>query len=263
VIKNSLLTLVLMISFNANAWWDTGHEMVCSEAYDLLSPAAKKAVDPLSEAEGSFGRSCLWADWVKRERKDTRDWHYINLSDDQQDVSLARCPENGCLIQAFHDQVKVLKNSQTSFLQKQEALWFIGHFVGDIHQPMHVGYPEDLGGNRHQLELVDGTKTNMHKVWDGQIIEYVESKIGKKNFHLGVKNKIKIFLDLEHSPEIENWAQESRDIAMSDSVGYKGAVLKVTSNEYMEIHGSIVQDRIALGAIRLSNTLNSIFDNKD
>ena len=263
MIKNSLLTLVFMVSFNANAWWDTGHEMVCSEAYNLLSPAAKKVVDPLSEAEGSFGRSCLWADWVKRERKDTRDWHYINLSDDQQDVSEARCPENGCLIQAFHDQVKVLKNLQTSFLQKQEALWFIGHFVGDIHQPMHVGYPEDLGGNRHQLELADGTKTNMHKVWDGQIIEYVESKIGKKNFHLGVKNKIKIFLDLEHSPEIENWAQESRDIAMSNSVKYKGAVLKVTSNEYMETHGSIVQDRIALGAIRLSNTLNSIFDNQD
>tara|TARA_B100001142_G_scaffold154119_1_gene154549 strand:- start:152 stop:466 length:315 start_codon:yes stop_codon:yes gene_type:complete len=79
MIKNSLLALVLMISFNANAWWDTGHEMVCSEAYNLLSPAAKKAVDPLSEAEGSFGRSCLWADWVKRERRETGNWHYINL----------------------------------------------------------------------------------------------------------------------------------------------------------------------------------------
>ena len=50
MIKNSLLALVLMISFNANAWWDTGHEMVCSEAYNLLSPAAKKAVDPFTEA---------------------------------------------------------------------------------------------------------------------------------------------------------------------------------------------------------------------
>jgi len=50
---------------------------------------------------------------------------------------------------------------------------------------------------------------------------------------------------------------------MSDSVGYRGAVLKVASNEYMETHGPIVQDRIALGAIRLSNTLNSIFDNED
>jgi hypothetical protein len=263
MIKNSLLALVLMISFNANAWWDTGHEMVCSEAYNLLSPAAKKVVDSLSEAEGSFGRSCLWADWVKRERRDTRAWHYINLSDDEQDVSEVRCPENGCLIQAFHDQVKVLKNSQTSFLQKQEALWFIGHFVGDIHQPMHAGYPEDLGGNRHQLELANGTKTNMHKVWDGQIIEYIESKNGKKNFHLAVKNKIRNFLDQEHSPKIENWAQESRDIAMSDSVGYRGMRLKVASNEYMETHGSIVEDRIALGAIRLSNTLNSIFDNED
>ncbi|MDA9876651.1 S1/P1 nuclease [Gammaproteobacteria bacterium] len=263
MIKNSLLTLVLMISFNANAWWDTGHEMVCSEAYNLLSPAAKKAVDPLSEVEGSFERSCLWADWVKRERRETGNWHYINLSDDQQDVSEVRCPENGCLIQAFHDQVKILRNSQASFLQKQEALWFIGHFVGDIHQPMHAGYPEDLGGNRHQLELPNGTKTNMHKVWDGQIIEYVESKIGKKNFHLAVKNKIKNFLNQEHSPKIENWAQESRDIAMSNSVGYRGAVLKVASNDYMETHGPIVQDRIALGAIRLSNTLNSIFDNED
>jgi|TARA_B110000495_G_C22883828_1_gene515436 hypothetical protein len=263
MIKNSLLALVFIISFNISAWWDTGHEMVCSEAYNLLSPAAKKAVDPLVEAEGTFARSCLWADWVKRERRDTRDWHYINLSDDQQDVFDVRCPENGCLIKAFYDQVNILKNTNTSFLQKQEALWFIGHFVGDIHQPMHAGYPEDLGGNRHQLELADGTKTNMHKVWDGQIIEHVETKIGKKNFHLAVKNKIKLFLDQEHSSQIENWAQESRDIAMSDSVGYRGSVLKVTSNEYMDRHGPVVQDRIALGAIRLSNTLNSIFNTEN
>ena len=262
MIKNSLLALVLMISFNANAWWDTGHEMVCSEAYNLLSPAAKKAVDPLSEAEGSFGRSCLWADWVKRERKDTRDWHYINLSDDQQDVSEARCPENGCLIQAFHDQVKVLKNSQTSFLQKQEALWFIGHFVGDIHQPMHVGYPEDLGGNRHQLELADGTKTNMHKVWDGQIIEHIESKIGVEEFRIQVQKKIQLFVDQPQSTHIEDWAQESRNIAMKDSVGYRGNSLKVASSEYMKAHGEITQDRIALGAIRLSVLLNSIFHPK-
>ena len=89
--------------------------------YFLQQP--KQAVDPLSEAEGSFGRSCLWADWVKRERKNTRDWHYINLSDDQQDVSEARCPENGCLIQAFYDQVKSLKKFTMLLFFKNKKLY--------------------------------------------------------------------------------------------------------------------------------------------
>ena len=45
------------------------------------------------------------------------------------------------LFKAFYDQLEVLKNKNALFAERQEALWFIGHFVGDIHQPMHVGYP--------------------------------------------------------------------------------------------------------------------------
>jgi hypothetical protein len=261
--KHFLFNLLFFSSMHGSAWWDTGHEMVCSEAYNLLSPVAQKAVDPLVEEEGTFARACLWADYIKRDRRETRSWHYINLPDNMQNTFDATCPDYGCLIKAFYDQVEVLKNKNATFIQKQEALWFVGHFVGDIHQPMHVGYPEDLGGNRHQLILEDGSKTNMHKVWDGQIIEYVESKVGKDNFHLGVKEKINILLDQDHSPQIESWAQESRDIAMKDSVGYRGNVLKIASSDYMNKHGSIVQERIALGAIRLSLTLNSIFDPKE
>lgn len=262
MIKNILLTLVLMISFNASAWWDTGHEMVCSEAYKLLSQETKTIIKPLLQGQETFGLSCLWADEIKQDRRDTRAWHYINLSDDMQNTYEARCPENGCLIKAFYDQLKVLNNKDAVILERQEALWFIGHFVGDIHQPMHVGYPEDLGGNRHQLTLNNGTKTNMHKVWDGQIIEYIESKIGEDGFRIQVQKKIQLFVAQPQSTHIEDWAQESRNIAMKDSVGYRGNSLKVASSEYMEAHGEITQDRIALGAIRLSVLLNSIFDPK-
>ena len=78
------------------------------------------------------------------------------------------------------EQLDILKNSQASFDLQEEAMWFIGHFVGDIHQPMHVGYPEDLGGNRHYLEFENGKRTNMHKLWDGQIIEHMEFIHGKE-----------------------------------------------------------------------------------
>jgi hypothetical protein len=86
--------------------------MVCDEAYKLLTLQAKEFFDPLIQEHGSFGIACLWADWVKNDdRKDTRIWHYINLPDSEQNTYKASCPENGCLIAAFHKQMKILNDS--------------------------------------------------------------------------------------------------------------------------------------------------------
>ena len=245
---------------NASAWWETAHTMVCDKAYELLTPSAIKIIDPLIKDHGSFGRSCLWADWIKAEdRINIRSWHYINLPDSEQNTYKATCPENGCLISSFHEQIEILKDESSSARQKQEALWFVGHFVGDIHQPMHVGFPEDRGGNDHLLEFADGRKTNMHSLWDGQIIEHMESLHGQNYLSINVSKKINELLNSDHSHEIESWAQESRDLAMKKSVGYKNNQLKIVTNKYMESHFDIIEERIALGAIRLSETLNRLF----
>ena len=258
--KRLIFFCLLSCSMSANAWWETAHMMVCDKAYELLTPSALEIVDPLIKVHESFGRSCLWADWIKAEdRIDTRSWHYINLPDSEQNIYTAKCPENGCLISSFHEQIEILKDESTSARQKQEALWFIGHFVGDIHQPMHVGYPEDRGGNDHLLEFVDGRKTNMHSLWDGQIIEHMESIHGQDYLSINVSKKINEFLNSDHSHEIESWGQESRNLAMKKSVGYRNNQLTTITNEYMEAHFDIVQERIALGAIRLSKTLNRLF----
>jgi len=260
MMKKLFFALLFIFCLDANAWWDTGHKLVCDEAYKLLTTDAKKALDPMIQEHGSFGTACLWADWVKnKERKDTRSWHYINLPDSEQNTYNTSCPKNGCLISAFYEQVNILNDRSLAFRERQEALWFIGHFVGDIHQPMHVGYAEDLGGNRHYLELEDGTKSNMHKVWDGQIIEHMESLFGNEYLSLNVTQEIQEFLNISHTEDIESWAQESRDIAMQQSVGYRNNKLKIVTNEYMETHFKVVQERIALGAIRLSQTLNRMY----
>ena len=229
--KGLIFFCLLTSSLHASAWWERAHTMVCDKAYELLSPSALEIVDLLIEEHGSFGRSCLWADWIKAEdRTDTRNWHYINLPDSEQNIYTATCPKNGCLISSFHEQIEILKAESTSVIQKQEALWFIGHFVGDIHQPMHVGYPEDRGGNDHLLEFDDGRKTNINE-----------------------------FLHSHHSHEIESWGQESRNLAMKKSVGYKNNQLTIITNEYMETHFDIIHERIALGAIRLAKTLDRLF----
>lgn len=255
--KKLFFGLLFIFCLDANAWWDTAHKLVCDEAYKLLTTNTKKILDPMIEEHGSFGTACLWADWVKnKERKDTRSWHYINMPDSEQNTYETSCPENGCLIAAFYEQVNILKNRSLGFRERQEALWFIGHFVGDIHQPMHVGYPEDRGGNGHRLQFIDGVQTNMHKVWDGQIIEHMENLFGKEYLSINVDQHIQGLLTVSHSEDIESWAQESRDIAMQQSVGYRNNTLKIVTNEYLESHFKIVQERIALGAIRLSQTLN-------
>ena len=259
VLNKFLFFCLFFSSLDASAWWDTGHKMVCDQAYELLTPTAVKAVDPLIEEHGSFGIACLWADWIKGERKDTRSWHYINLPDAEQNTYKAKCPENGCLIASFHEQVDILMDESRSFREREEALWFVGHFVGDIHQPMHVGFPEDRGGNNHKLTFSNGGKTNMHSVWDGQIIEHMELLYGQDYLLLKVTKKINELLDNNHSQEIESWAQESRNLAMQPSVGYRNNVLKVVTDKYMESHFDIVQERIALGAIRLSQTLNRLY----
>ena len=153
----------------------------------------------------------------------------------------------------------ILNNPSKTSRERAEALWFVGHFVGDVHQPMHVGYPEDRGGNDHTLEFTDGSATNMHSLWDGQIIEHMDSLFGEQYLLIHVSKKIDNFLHNPHSSEIESWAQESRDLAMHQSVGYRQNALKVVTNEYMESHFAIIQERIALGAIRLSQTLNSTY----
>ena len=253
-----------IFSLNLQAWWETGHKMVCDKAYELLTPSTIKTIDPLIRELGSFGEACLWADWIKaEERKETRSWHYINLPDSEQNLYKAKCPQNGCLIFSLHEQIAILEDLSSTRQNKKEALWFIGHFIGDIHQPMHVGYPHDRGGNDHLLEFTDGRQTNMHSLWDGQIIEHMEFTHSKNYFSKKVDEKISQFLNVFHSNDIESWAQESRDLAMQPSVGYRDNELEVVTDMYMENHFDIINERIALGAIRLSQLLNKIFQDSN
>ncbi len=92
----------------------------------------------------------------------------------------------------------------------------------------------------------------------GKLLSTWTSLYGEEYLYNNVSKKIDKFLKNPQSSEFESWAQESRDIAMQQSVGYRNNELEIVTKEYMESHFEIVQERIALGAIRLSNTLNTM-----
>jgi hypothetical protein len=180
----------------AHAWGCKGHETVALIAEKHLSPEAKEFVlallkenpiDPQlkrycgSAVNDLMGEASTWADDVRPERKNGP-WHYIDIprGTPRGDGNLTPyCGKEGCVNEAITSQLAILKNKSAEPAKRAEALRYIIHFVGDLHQPLHSTTNDDEGGNcvplkyfrRKPLEHAHGFTPNLHSVWDSAIIE--------------------------------------------------------------------------------------------
>ncbi|HEY0310414.1 MAG TPA: S1/P1 nuclease [Luteimonas sp.] len=189
----SLAVLLGTASGPARAWSVLGHQLVGELAQRHLAPAARAEVDRLlaGEPAPTLAGVAAWADRLRDTDPDrfkaTSRWHYINTPPGQQcDYVPARdCPDGECVIGAIEAQRAILADRTQPLDARRDALKFLVHFVGDVHQPMHANNHDDLGGNRFQVSLrtdlepeayarkhyVDGVMgTNLHSVWDYYIL---------------------------------------------------------------------------------------------
>jgi hypothetical protein len=185
--KNLVACLSLVVAAlalgpeRAHAWGAEGHYIVCEIAWQRLSPEARRMVRDLTRTEPQpvFARTCVWADEVRSTtHRHTAAYHYINIPADADTVDLRRdCgnPERRCVTWAIHHYARILADRARPHRERSEALKFVAHFVGDLHQPLHAGRPEDLGGNRVPANFFGHTGTeerplNLHSVWDSWIL---------------------------------------------------------------------------------------------
>jgi nuclease S1 len=164
----------------ACAWGPKGHRLVAGLASGELSPRARAEVARLlrGEAEPTLAGVANWADDLRDHPaagdqdlgKRSARWHYVNLAEDDCGYTPPKqCPNGDCLIEAIARQRALLADRGQSDAVRAQALKFLVHFVGDAHQPLHAGYARDKGGNTIQVQL-DGKGTNLHWVWDGEVI---------------------------------------------------------------------------------------------
>ena len=254
------LILLLNLPLESFGWWDSGHQLVCDIAELHLSDTAKKQVQDLLGGERKFAKGCVWPDTIKNKRPETSPWHYINLPPNEIEVKASHCPEEGCIIKAFYEQLAILRNKSANTQLRKEALMFIGHFVGDVHQPFHVGNAEDRGANGYRVIMPSGRNRGMHAVWDGYIFNHAKSSLGNDGFQAAILESFYSQGEgLGYDQNIYIWATESRKIAMSDSVGYKTQSVKKIDRKYLDTHQQIVIDRLALASVRLTILLNGVF----
>ena len=104
-------------------------------------------------------------------RHDADPLHYVNIPlQTNIYVPSQHCRKGLCIIAAIEHDRRVLADRETNHDDKAEALRFLIHFMGDLHQPLHDADNADRGGNHRSVNFL-GHDTNLHKVWDGELID--------------------------------------------------------------------------------------------
>jgi hypothetical protein len=251
----------------AFAWGGDGHQLVCMIAEYHLTPVAKANVHDLLGKDiniSDFGIA-NWADEVRRDRPETGPWHYVDIPTDAKAFDKKRDGQDGNnVIDKITDFQAVLKDPKASRTNRVEALKFLVHFVGDLHQPLHCAERnKDRGGNDYQVYFLKREfPINLHSVWDGAILltrrdTMLDTDYAKKLNIAITPQQIKDWS--KGTPT--DWANESHDVAVNSA--YKdlppvGPYPKL-DQKYVDTNGPIVDQQLERAGIRLANILNDIF----
>ncbi|KAF2012642.1 hypothetical protein BU24DRAFT_494606 [Aaosphaeria arxii CBS 175.79] len=174
-----LLALLPLFSSTVSAWGTLGHTTVAIIAQQLVDKkTASLAQHLLNDTSSNYlAHIATWADSYRKEPEGefSSPLHYIDALDQPPkscNVDYERdCPEEGCIVSAIANYTSRVqaKSHKISLVERQKALKWIVHFIGDIHQPLHVENLE-IGGNLINVTF-DGKAANLHHIWDTEIPE--------------------------------------------------------------------------------------------
>ena len=158
-------------SLPALAWGPNGHRIVGEIAENHLTDAARKGIAELV-GRASLAQISTWADEIKSDPawRHASPWHYINVPPGQT-LDKARRSPRGDVVEAIKRFEGVLRDRGAGRKERVDALRFLVHLVGDVHQPLHAGYGSDRGGNDIRVRWF-GESTDLHTVWDEHLVEH-------------------------------------------------------------------------------------------
>jgi hypothetical protein len=266
----ALLPLAVLACSQAFAWGPEGHQIVGDIARDHLSVTAKQNLRALL-GNDDLATISTWADEVRPQRPETYGWHFVDIPRDAAGFSEERdcyrpdpkvlssqTDHQNCVVDRITLFKQILADNRAPQPDRLEALKFLVHFVGDIHQPMHA-IEEARGGNDiHVMGFGPaqcGTyPCNLHYEWDMGLINhtgrseqdyvaYLEQRIATENLRAG------------GTPE--NWANESLNLAKRVWVNDGGAV----DEAYYRANITVLGERLALAGLRLAAALNDALSN--
>lgn len=278
----AILTLaVAAIAFDAAAWHATGHMTVAEVAYRHLTPRARSRVATLLEAAkldekcNEFRTASVWADDHKTDKDGP--WHYINTYFRTDGKRPKGKPLEQNVVWAISKFKTELGDSSLPSERRGQALVWLLHFVGDIHQPMHAVAHEsdalpkgDRGGNDTKLLPPPGLlpePRNLHFLWDmggGAFPEVVRplNETGQRTLARLADLAEKAVKDRQAGQDREDdpaaWARESYELAIK--YAYDLTPNAVPSSMYLERCRQLSLWRVGMAGMRLARLINAALD---
>ena len=265
-----VLPLLLAVSDRAVAWSSHGHRVVGHLAEFELTDTAREQVRELLGDDRNLGDVGPWADWVRDDRPATAPLHYINGPTDrlvprEADYAL----EQGNVYSAILGYAQRLADNDRSERERREALKFLVHFIGDVHQPLHAGFAEDRGGNTI-ASVYQGELTSLHRYWDHDILAPRMARFDARAYAGFLHGRhAELFGRVLEPGDPRDWVVEARGYIFAglypmprvdEPVDEIDGPLPVLDEAYRAVWLPVAERQLVRAGARLAATLNMLFE---
>jgi nuclease S1 len=266
----AILLISVFVPVQLLAWGAKGHQIVGDIATSQLTPQTKKNLKLLVGDE-TLASISTWADDVRKQRDESFGWHFVDIPRDAEGFNETRdcfrpqdkhkdadTDHHNCVVDRIEIFRQVLADGNATREQRVEALKWLVHFVGDLHQPLHAT-EEARGGNDIKLPVFGNPQCgdypcNLHWTWDSMLIEH--SGLSEHDY-LKHEQKLIRAEKLEASGSPVDWANESHLQARTIMNENPAAV----DQAYYSANIHLIDQKLALAGLRLAALLNSTLGN--
>jgi hypothetical protein len=258
--KFIFLFLIFGVPVYSFGWGVQGHRIVGNIAEYYLTARARKAVHKILGDE-TMAMASNWGDFIKSDNayRYISSWHYIDfdpgMSKDQIEDYLAKDTATD-IYTKMNFLINELKNKELPMDKKKMDLKLLIHFVGDVHQPFHVGHREDLGGNKIKVMWFN-KPTNLHAVWDEQLVDF--QQLSYTEYTDAINHTTAEQRRAWQNQPISDWLVESYQLSEKLYEEIKEPDQKL-SYRYNYDHIQQVNEQLLKAGVRLAGLLNDIFD---
>lgn len=246
-----IVTLILILPLNSFAWGSKGHAIVAEIAFAYLDADTKKVV--LQYLDGmTIQEASTWMDNIKDDHSYDymKPHHYVNFDKGEKVVN----NPGANIISVLSMTINQLKsNKNLSKEEIKQKICVIFHLIGDLHQPLHVGYGDDKGGNQMQISF-NGSGTNLHSFFDSGIIKY--KNITAQDCLNDNRITNSQLIDIQ-TIDVLTWATQSRSY-LDGIYNFEGHKV---SEEYIDSNALIIKSQLFKAGLRLASVLKEIFKN--
>ncbi len=244
----------------ALAWSMTGHRITGEIAQRHLGPRARAAVMDILGTE-SLAEASTWPDFMRSApdpfwQQTANPWHYVTVPDGRRYEEVGPPPEGDALT-ALERFSATVRNAEAPLAERQLALRFIIHIVGDLAQPLHVGNGRDRGGNDVRVRFF-GRQTNLHALWDGAIVDHEQ---------LSYREWTDWLLAAATPDQLREWSSADPLQWVNDSAVIRNRLYPAACSDnpdlrwsYVFEHRQTLREQLTKGGLRTAAYLNALFD---